>query len=321
MAGTQIFVRNREGKVFGPIEPSTVELLIESGVLQGLLQVSTDGEHYALPFRFPELRDVFPRHLWGDDSRKDVQLDAEAPAAPVPGAGGPSAALFGASPGSEPRSTPPPGPASAVPPPTLSASEALPVLDPDEAAEPVAADGGDLGAGELAPDEPFVPQAPAGPAPPVLTAAPTESLAPPPPRPPLGVAPPVLTPPETRSTRSASPLQPEDAWAEAVPFELAPPGASKPPARAPAPVTSTFSLLRADLAETNALKIYVQAARAGATGLFFFDLEDRTATLYMRRGNPESAESTHESDAIGPFLLAQRLATSEQVARAEKEEV
>jgi len=116
-------------------------------------------------------------------------------------------------------------------------------------------------------------------------------------------------------------LQPEDAWAEAVPFELAPPGAPKPPARAPAPVTSTFSLLRADLAETNALKIYVQAARAGATGLFFFDLEDRTATLYMRRGNPESAESTHESDAIGPFLLAQRLATSEQVARAEKEAV
>jgi len=79
-AGTQIFVRNREGKVFGPIEPSTVELLIESGVLKGLLQVSTDGEHYALPFRFPELRDFFPRHLWGDDSRKDVQLDAEAPA-------------------------------------------------------------------------------------------------------------------------------------------------------------------------------------------------------------------------------------------------
>jgi len=319
MAGTQIFVRNREGKVFGPIEPSTVELLIESGVLQGLLQVSTDGEHYALPFRFPELRDVFPRHLWGDDGRKDVQLDAEAPAAPVPAAGGPSAALFGAPP---PRSTPPPGPASTVAPPTLSASEALPVLDPDEAAEPVAADGDDLVAGEGGvPDEPFVPQAAAGPAPPVLTAAPIEPLAPPPPRPPLGGAPPVLTPPEARSSRSAAPLQPEDAWAAAVPFELAPPGAPKPPARAPAPVTSTFSLLRADLAETNALKIYVQAARAGATGLFFFDLEDRTATLYMRRGNPESAESTHESDAIGPFLLAQRLATSEQVARAEKEAV
>ena len=73
----QIFVRNREGKVYGPIEPSTVELLIEGGVLQGMLQVSLDGEKYALPFRFPEVRDFFPRHLWGDDNRREVALDAE----------------------------------------------------------------------------------------------------------------------------------------------------------------------------------------------------------------------------------------------------
>src|SRR6185436_17846959 len=91
MAGTQIFVRNREGKVFGPIEPSTVELLIESGALQGLLQVSTDGERYALPFRFPELRDFFPRHLWGD----------EGPPAAGPDAGAPAAELFGAPAGAE----------------------------------------------------------------------------------------------------------------------------------------------------------------------------------------------------------------------------
>jgi hypothetical protein len=41
------------------------------------LQVSLDGEKYALPFRFPELRDFFPRHLWGDDNRREVALDAE----------------------------------------------------------------------------------------------------------------------------------------------------------------------------------------------------------------------------------------------------
>src|SRR5215475_11045703 len=96
MAGTQIFVRNREGKVFGPIEPSTVELLIDGGVLQGLLQVSTDGESYALPYRFPHIRDFFPRHLWGDDPRRNVSLDA---AAPEPGTAVPAtplrAALFG----------------------------------------------------------------------------------------------------------------------------------------------------------------------------------------------------------------------------------
>ena len=131
---------------------------------------------------------------------------------------------------------------------------------------------------------------------------------------------------------SAAPLEPvlqapgvpllhtDEPWAEALPFELAPPGLPKPPPPTAAPpLTSTFSVLRAELAETNALKVYVQGARAGATGLFFFDLEDRTTTLYMRRGNPESAESTHPSDAIGPFLVAQRLATPEQIARAERE--
>ena len=307
MAGTQIFVRNREGKVFGPIEPSTVELLIESGVLQGLLQVSTDGEHYALPFRFPEIRDSFPRHLWGDDSRKDVQLDAEAPAAPAPAAGVPAAALFGAPPGSTPDGT-----ANPVASPTAN----LPVIDPDAAVPEESIDPSD--AGMAVPDAPFVP--PAGAGPPILTTAPVEPPAPPPPRP-STAAPPVLTAAPPQPPRAVAPLQPEDAWAEAVPFELAPPGAPRPPVRAPAPVTSTFSLLRADLAETNALRIYIQAARASATGLFFFDLEDRTVTIYMRRGNPESAESTHDSEAIGPFLLAQRLASQEQIARAEKEAI
>src|SRR6516162_9833230 len=79
----QIFVRNREGKVYGPIEPSTVGLLIEGGVLQGMLQVSLDGEKYALPFRFPEVRDFFPRHLWGDENRREVPLDESHPAEEV----------------------------------------------------------------------------------------------------------------------------------------------------------------------------------------------------------------------------------------------
>jgi hypothetical protein len=330
MAGTQIFVRNREGKVFGPIEPSTVELLIDGGVLQGLLQVSTDGERYALPYRFPELRDFFPRHLWGDDHRQEVQLDSP------PAEGPPAVTLFGT--GTQAATTsdlaagipadsvasaalPRPAAAPGAPPPTLVSSASAPTLT---ASAPVARDSAEAA-------RPAVPAAPTAsvPAPPVLTAAPSQPLTPgPPPAPgrtPTGTfpAPPVLTaaPSQpltaTLPPRAAGPLQPEDTWAEAVPFELAPPGAPKPPPRAAAPLTSTFSLLRADLAETNALKVYVQGARAGATGLFFFDLEDRTTTLYMRRGNPESAESTHASDAIGPFLVAQRLATPEQVARAE----
>jgi DnaJ domain/Tetratricopeptide repeat len=384
MAGTQIFVRNRDGKVFGPIEPSTVELLIESGALQGMLQVSTDGEHYALPFRFPELRDFFPRHLWGDDRRKEVQLDAEltTPTGAEPRA--PAAALFGAPEASGPGALTPPAPpglVTAAPAPTLTAvppsvaappaggpdplapglqgssdavsltpkpGEALPydvappVLSPGPP-EPLSPE--PIGQGASGADHPVLTAAPVEPlAPgPVLTAARPEPVAPPAaplrspgaaptqPRapaspvltvqPPAGMAPPVLTSAPVPPASVRAPLRPEDAWEEAVPFELAPPGETRPPARAPAPLTSTFDLLRADLAETNALKIYVQGARAGATGLFFFDLEDRTTTLYLRRGNPESAESTHASDAIGPFLVAQRLATNEQVARAEKEAI
>jgi hypothetical protein len=102
-------------------------------------------------------------------------------------------------------------------------------------------------------------------------------------------------------------------------FELAPPGPPRAPSQSATPLTSTFALLRADLAERNALRIYAEGARANATGLLFFDLPDRTITLYLRRGNPESADSTHAEDGVGPFVLAQRLATAEQVARAERE--
>ena len=309
-AGTQIFVRNREGKVFGPIEPSTVELLIEGGILQGLLQVSTDGEAYALPYRFPQIRDFFPRHLWGDDDRRDVQLDGDSPSRLADGeANAPPAVSVTsrpAPPGGPPTlsatelsspSPPPPSPALRAPGPAVLPD--APVLDA------AALEASPFGAPMIAPAAPTT-IAPAG----APGRSPTGDL----PRPPVLTAAPV-----GQAAAGVPTLSPDEPWAEAVPFELAPPGAPKPPPRTAAPVTSTFSVLRADFDETNALKIYVQGARAGATGLFFFDLEDRTTTLYMRRGNPESAESTHPSDAIGAFLVAQRLATPEQVTRAEGE--
>jgi DnaJ-domain-containing protein 1 len=104
-----------------------------------------------------------------------------------------------------------------------------------------------------------------------------------------------------------------------VPFELAPPGETRPPVQQPQPLSSTFTILRAELAETSALRIYAEGARTGATGLLFYDLPDRTITLYLRRGNPESAESTHGDDAIGAFLAASRLVTAEQLSKAERE--
>jgi hypothetical protein len=277
-AGTQIFVRNREGKVYGPIEPSTVELLVEGGVLQGLLQVSLNGVDYALPYRFPEIRDFFPRHLWGDDGRGDrgVELDAD-PASPTP-----------------PASSAPSGSAVANRP--LPASPSPPVLSAHSPA-----------------DSGTVPASPRpSPSPPVIS-APTP--APPSSRPaPAPPSPPVLAP-------EPAPLPLDEADVAGAPpsFELAPPGAPRAPSQVATPLTSTFALLRADLAEKNALRIYAEGARVNATGLFFFDLPDRTITLYMRRGNPESADSTHAEDGVGQFVLAQRLATAEQVARADRE--
>jgi DnaJ-domain-containing protein 1 len=325
-AGTQIFVRNREGKVFGPIEPSTVELLVEGGVLQGLLQVSLNGEDYALPHQFPEIRDFFPRHLWGDDGRGglEVELDAEGGAASPQGAAGvngpapvPDRAAAPAAAAASRPSAVSPGPSVLSPPAVpatsggIPASPSPPVLSaPSGAAAPSRPAPASPSPSGLS--EPTAPATsggiPASPSPPILSApfstAPSRSA-------PASPSPPVLSP-------EVAPIFQADAL-EASPFELAPPGPPRAPASLPAPLTSTFALLRADLTEKNALRIYAEGARANATGLFFFDLPDRTITLYMRRGNPESADSTHAEDGVGPFVLSQRLATAEQVARAERE--
>jgi hypothetical protein len=398
-AVSQIFVRNREGKVYGPIEPSTVELLIEGGVLQGMVQVSLDGEKYALPFRFPEVRDFFPRHLWGDENRREVPLDEGGPAeeaggpAPVAaapgkavgfgtfqlgddepvlaptdlgataadGTSGPEAEAAASAPAT--RTAPSRAPPTPVPP-VLSATPAVPpVLG--TAPVPGAPTGSKPGGSQRAPTGSFPVLTPAAPAPTSPTTAaqqrtptgahaavPTRG----PDRPPTGTfptMPPVISP--EASSREARPrtgtfptmpsvispeassgearprtgtfatmppvISPEgvEGWGAAVPFELAPPGETRPPAQTVQPLSSTFSLLRAELADTNALRIYAEGARAGATGLFFFDLPDRSITIYLRRGSPESAESTHTDDAIGPFLAANRLATDEQVTKAERE--
>ena len=424
-AVSQIFVRNREGKVYGPIEPSTVELLIEGGVLQGMLQVSLDGEKYALPFRFPEVRDFFPRHLWGDDNRREVPLDEGGPAeeagGPAPQAASGEAVGFGTFMLGDAESVLAPtevgantadGPSGLEDSPAESAESAAPasVTRTAPAASPSGTPRGPVlgaaSAGPLAPGAPVVappgaaraapapappvlgaapaPGAPAGSTPrtptgafPVLTAAAPARTSPAaaaqqrtptgahaavpargPDRPPTGTFPtmPPVIPPEPASSGEARPrtrtfpamppvispdaatsgearprtgtfpamppvISPEgvEGWGAAVPFELAPPGETRPPAQTVQPISSTFSILRAELADTNALRIYAEGARAGATGLFFFDLPDRSITIYLRRGSPESAESTHTDDAIGPFLAANRLATTEQVTKAERE--
>ncbi len=72
----QVWVRNEKGQVFGPLTPSSVELLIDQGVIGGKLQVSTDGEIYVFPGRLPGLRMVFPKETWGDVIAPADRLDA-----------------------------------------------------------------------------------------------------------------------------------------------------------------------------------------------------------------------------------------------------
>ena len=63
----QVFIKNEQGKVWGPLALSTIELLLDNGLVKGRVMVSSDGVNYALPGRFPELRGAFPRALWGVD--------------------------------------------------------------------------------------------------------------------------------------------------------------------------------------------------------------------------------------------------------------
>ncbi|RYZ36272.1 MAG: tetratricopeptide repeat protein [Myxococcaceae bacterium] len=78
----QYWVRNDRGTTWGPLTGPTIELLIDSGAIQGRIQVSNDGLQFAFPWRFPEVRDVFPRELWGDGA--PASLLQSAPVAPPP---------------------------------------------------------------------------------------------------------------------------------------------------------------------------------------------------------------------------------------------
>ncbi|HLL04899.1 MAG TPA: hypothetical protein VK539_30210, partial [Myxococcaceae bacterium] len=122
----QYFVRNEKGTVWGPLALSTIELLIETGSIQGRLQVSEDGLNFAFPGRFPHLRDAFPRELWGDviapgetvriaKAELPVEMGGQsAPVAPTaPGAG--AAAMAGPGAAAHAAAAARPGPGATAP--------------------------------------------------------------------------------------------------------------------------------------------------------------------------------------------------------------
>jgi len=74
-----------------------------------------------------------------------------------------------------------------------------------------------------------------------------------------------------------------------------------------------------DLSEISAIRLYAQAAETNVTGLFTFQLTDRSILVHFRKGNPEFADSTHPEDALEPYLVQSGLVTPEQIKVAERE--
>ncbi len=84
----QVFVRNAQGQVWGPISLPSVELLFENGALAGPVHVSQDGVTFVEPGALPDIRDAFPRAVWGTTVAAAPSAPVIAPAAPPPAAAG-----------------------------------------------------------------------------------------------------------------------------------------------------------------------------------------------------------------------------------------
>jgi tetratricopeptide (TPR) repeat protein len=300
----QIFVRDTEGKVYGPLEPVTVELLIDGGVLNGALLVSTDGVRYGSPARYPTLKDYFPRHLWADDGEPLAGLET----VPV---------LLASDVGTEatPRPRPPP---AVVKPPAPAAPAGQPGGLPRVTAAIPAAVSPTLGTNVV----PTIP--PMAPAP--LKKTPTGSF---------NMAPPAARPTPALGTQSVAPPPPpvETRFSSPPLGPAGPVRASTPPAGMPVPPRSTtprarpaqstpgasYMVASGDLAEISAIRLYAQAAETNVTGLFTFQLPDRSILAHFRKGNPEFIDSTHPEDAVDVYLSKATVVTAEQLKVAEKE--
>ncbi|MBL8934112.1 MAG: DnaJ domain-containing protein [Archangium sp.] len=331
----QVWVRNEKGQVFGPLSPSSVELLLDNGVIVGRVQVSLDGMNYVFPGRMPGIRMVFPKTLWGDQVLPHNELDdvwskvvappplptaaqgAAAPQGPAPQGAAPGGPVAG--PGAAPRAGPMAGPGARaaqtqVRPP---ASAQRPQQPPRTAPTGV----------------PMVqrPQAPGAPASlsdslfgDMPQSSPSQVMSTP-----SGIraAPPAAPKPVVNSMASIA-----AAMGQAPPAAAAPPFASTPSsaANAPPPPQSRPSSVTAvtalehlptggTLADFSMRRLYFLAAAQDTTGLLTLQLRDRAVMLHFRKGSPDSVESTHPDDALATFLLRQRLVGPEQLGQAQKE--
>ncbi len=313
----QIFVRDSAGKVYGPLEPVTVELLIDGGVLNGALLVSTDGVRYGSPARYPALKDYFPRHLWADDGESLASIetvpvllaaDVATPATPAPQ---PPAAAAPAL-----KAVAPPPPVAPGPRPAPNASPPAPPAQPSvlpkvTAAIPEVSQSPTL-ASNVVPAIP--PMAPAK-----KTPTGSFNMAPPLAPTPAGGTQGVSAPEARFSSNPTGAAFPHKATTPSGGMPVPPRSSTPRPPPAPSPTGASYMVASGDLAEISAIRLYAQAAETNVTGLFTFQLSDRSILVHFRKGSPEFIDSTHPEDAVEGYLTKAAVVTAEQLKVAQKE--
>lgn len=330
----QVWVRTEKGQVFGPLTPTSIELLLDNGVINGRVQVSLDGSNYVFPGRMPGIRMVFRKELWGEQVLPHNELDdvwskvvapppvattVGAPAAHAAGAvpGGPVPGGPVAGPGAAPRAGPMAGPGARAaqtqvrPPPSAqqrprAPGTGVPMMQrPPGPGAPAAPSLGDSLFGDMPQSSPSqVVSTPSG-----VRAAPPPAA----PRPAMN---------SMASIAAAMGQAPQPA--APAPFTSSPSSASGAPAPQSRPSSVAAAPLEqipasGTLADTSARRLYFLAAAQDTTGLLTFQLPDRAVMLHFRKGSPDSVESTHPDDALATFLLRQRLVGPEQLGQAQKE--
>ncbi|MFT3714208.1 MAG: DnaJ domain-containing protein [Archangium sp.] len=349
----QVWVRNDKGQVYGPLSPPSVELLIDNGVIGGRLQVSTNGESYVFPGRVPGLRMIFPRETWGETVIPGDELDAEWGKVVLPAAiaGGPGAAAPPSSGASGIMPGPPPGARGPVAGPGARAPVAGPGVRgpapgpgavraagnvPSQVARPA---GGPARAGAsvselmtgVVSSSSGIAQAPVKSSPSVMdfmnnaTGAAAPAASPSTVARAAAPAPSSIPQPNRPQAPAAGPV-PSSSGSGAAP-RPSNPGASSSSSgsgvrTAPQPLQSAGDLQmpgQGPIGSPSTAHLYYIAAVKELTGLLTLKLSDRELQVHFRKGNPEFLDSTHSEDSLDTFLVAQRLATPQQIQQAQSQ--
>jgi hypothetical protein len=322
----QIWVRNDKGQVYGPLTPTSVELLLDNGVLTGKVQASLDGNNYVYPGRMPGIRMVFPKELWGEAVLPHTELDDawSHVVAPPPISGTPAAqnAARPAAPAAGPSTAPRAGPGAPMAGPGARSTQQNRPMNPVTAASAARANAAtrpmNVEMARPASGPAAAPGAPrtlanslfdgdGAPSSPSAVRASSPSMARPPPAP-SGMA----------SIAAAMGQAPPP-----VPVASSPSAATRAPTSSSSGVYANPAHERlpssGSLRDVSPMRLYFLAASQDLSGLLTLQVPDRALMLHFRKGSPDLVESTHGDDALATFLLKQKLVGLEQLGQAQKE--